>query len=130
MPGPPVLNPTFKPANTPEVAPFHKRIFIAEVVAYTVPNILDGVTTIRMVRHGFTEEPLPWGSAELIGTRPGIARYTLVMGGVEAAVTFASYKLEHSRNRKLRWLGHSLMVKRSVDHTVCFVSNLGLGPHP
>jgi hypothetical protein len=131
MPEPAPLNPTFKPAfkpaNTSEVARFHKKIFIAEVVAYTVPNILDGVTTVRAVRRGFTEQPLPWGSAELIGTRPGIARYTLVMGGMQAAVTFASYKLQHSHSRTLRLLGHSLMVKRSVDHTTCFVSNLRLG---
>ncbi len=130
MPEPAALNLTFTPAKTAEAVPFHKRIFIAEVVAYTVPNILDGVTTVRVVRRGFTEEPFPWGSAELLGTRPGIARYTLIMGGVQAAVTFASYKLEHSRSRKLRLLGHSLMVNRSVVHTVCFVSNLRLGPTP
>jgi hypothetical protein len=49
------------------------------------------------------------------------------MGGMQAAVTFASYKLQHSHSRTLRLLGHSLMVKRSVDHTTCFVSNLRLG---
>jgi hypothetical protein len=129
-PEPAALNPTLKPATTPEVARFHKRVFIAEVVAYTVPNVLDGVTTASAIRRGFTEEPLPWGSAELIGRRPGVARYTLVMGGIQAAVTFASYKLEHSRSRTLRLLGHSLMIKRAVDHTTCFVSNLRLGPNP
>jgi hypothetical protein len=124
------LNPVLKPVKTPEVSPFHKKIFVAEVVAYTVPNILDGITTIRGVRRGFTEEPFPRGAAELLGNRPGVVRYTLVMGGIQAAVTFASYKLEHSQSRTLRFLGHSLMVKRSVDHTVCFVNNLTLGPAP
>jgi hypothetical protein len=130
MPEPAPLNPTFKPAKTPEVVSFNKRIFMAEVVAYTVPNILDGVTTVRAVRRGFTEGPLPMGSAELLGQRPGIARYTLIMGGMQVAVTFASYKLEHSRSRTLRLLGHSLMLKRSVDHTVGAVNNLRLGPTP
>jgi hypothetical protein len=124
------LNPTSKPAKTPEVSPFHKKIFIAEVVAYTVPNVLDGITTIRGVRRGFTEEPFPRGSAELLGSRPGVVRYTLIMGGIQAAVTFAAYKLEHSRSRTLRLVGHSLMVNRSVDHATCFVSNLRLGPTP
>ncbi|HEX7288477.1 MAG TPA: hypothetical protein VF532_19995 [Candidatus Angelobacter sp.] len=134
MTAPAPVNPTFKPvirpAKTPEVAFFNKKIFMAEVVAYTVPNILDGVTTVRAIRRGYTEGPLPWGSSQLIGERPGIARYTLVMGGMQAAVTFASYKLEHSRNRTLRLLGHSLMLKRSVDHTVGFVNNVRLGPNP
>jgi hypothetical protein len=130
LPEPLALNPTLKPAKTPEVSPFHKKIFIAEVVAYTVPNVLDGITTIRGVRRGFTEEPFPRGAAELLGSRPGVVRYTLIMGGIQAAVTVASYKLEHSRSRTLRFLGHSLMIKRSVDHTTCFVSNLTLGPTP
>jgi hypothetical protein len=109
---------------------FSKKIFISELAAYTVPNILDGITTVRGVRRGFTESSWPRGSAELLGSRPGIARYTATMGGLETAVAFASYRMQHSQNRYLRLMGHSLMVEGAIDHTIGFASNLRLPSQP
>lgn len=109
---------------------FHKKLFVTELAAYTVPNILDGITTVHGVRRGFTESSWPRGSAELLGSRPGIARYTATMGGLEVAVAFASYRLQHSQNRYLRLMGHSLMAEGAIDHSIGFVSNLGLPSHP
>ncbi|HVG92291.1 MAG TPA: hypothetical protein VNB54_12440, partial [Alphaproteobacteria bacterium] len=109
---------------------FSKKLYVTELAAYTVPNILDGITTVRGVRRGFTESPWPRGSEEILGSRPGIARYTATMGGIEVAVAFASYHLQHSQNRYLRLMGHSLMAEGAVDHTIGFASNLTLPSHP
>jgi hypothetical protein len=130
LPDPPVVHPTAKPATPPNLQPFRKKLFIAEIAAYTVPNILDGVSTVRGVRRGFTEAPFPEGAAELLGRRPGATRYVLTMGAMETAAVFASYRLQHSRSRLLRMLGHGLMAEGSIDHSIGFISNLNLGSRP
>lgn len=127
---PPPIGPVVVIARTPRPQPFRKKIFFAEFAAYTVPNILDGITTVRGVRRGFTEAPFPKGSAEFLGSRPGVGRYVVTMGAMQTAAVFASYRLEHSQSRVLRMLGHGLMAKGIFDHTLGFVSNLRLGKHP
>jgi hypothetical protein len=123
-----MFTPVLRPVEQKPV--FHKKIFFTEFVAYTAANIVDGVTTVRGVRRGFTESSWPRGSAELLGLRPGIARYTATMGAVELGAAFASYRLQHSQNRYLRMLGHSLMFEGTVEHTVGFASNLRLPSQP
>lgn len=109
---------------------FRKKVFVSEFAAYTAANILDGITTVRGVQRGFTEASFPRGAAEFLGRRPGVARYTLTMGAMQTAATFASYRLQHSHSRVLRMIGHSIMAEGIVDHTSGFVNNLMLGSHP
>ena len=109
---------------------FHKKLFISELAVYTAANIVDGITTVRGVRRGFTESAWPKGSSELLGARPGIARYTATMGALELGAAFVSYRLQHSQNRYLRLVGHSFMVEGTVDHTIGFASNLRLPSQP
>ena len=114
-------------ANFPQ---FHKKIFVTEIAAYTAANILDGITTVRGVQRGFTEASFPKGASEFLGRRPGATRYSLTMGAMQTAATFASFRLQHSHSRVLRMLGHSIMAEGIVDHTSGFVNNLMLGSHP
>jgi hypothetical protein len=130
VPEPLVVRPVTKPATPTNLQPFRKKLFIAEIAAYTVPNILDGVSTVRGIRRGFTEAPFPEGARELLGSRPGATRYALTMGAMETAAVFASYRLQHSRSRMLRMLGHGLMAEGSIDHSIGFISNLNLGSGP
>jgi hypothetical protein len=109
---------------------FHKKVFVTEVAAYTAANILDGITTVRGVQRGFTEASFPQGASEFLGRRPGATRYALTMGAMQTAVTFASYRLQHSHSRVLRMIGHGIMAEGIVDHTSGFVNNLMLGSHP
>jgi hypothetical protein len=127
---PPALRPVAKPAKLPNLQPFRRKVFLAEVAAYTVPNILDGISTVRGVRRGFTEAQFPEGASELLGRRPGTGRYVLTMGAMETASVLASYRLLHSRSRVLRMLGHGLMAEGSIDHSIGFISNLSLGRRP
>jgi hypothetical protein len=130
MPAPPAFRSTKELAEASRFPQFHKKIFVAEVVAYTVPNILDGITTVRGVKRGFSEAPFPKGASELLGSRPGATRYVLTMGAMQTVATIASYRLQHSRSRVLRMLGHSIMAEGIVDHTSGFANNLMLGNHP
>lgn len=109
---------------------FHKKVFVTEFAAYTAANIVDGITTVRGVQRGFTEASFPKGASEFLGRRPGVARYTLTMGAMQTAATFASYRLQHSHSRVLRMIGHSIMAEGIVDHTSGFVNNLMLSSHP
>lgn len=109
---------------------FHKKVFIAELSVYTVANVLDGITTVRGVRRGFTESPWPRGSSELLGMRPGIGRYTMTMGAVELGAAFAAYRLQHSQNRYLRMVGHSFLLEGTLEHTMGFANNLALPAQP
>lgn len=118
------------PRFTEQKPVFHKKLFISEMAVYTAANVLDGITTVRGVRRGFTESAWPRGSSELLGLRPGIARYTATMGAMQLGAMFASYRLQHSQNRYLRMMGHSLMMEGVVDHTMGFASNLNLPSHP
>jgi hypothetical protein len=118
------------PKFTEQKPVFHKKIFISEMAVYTAANVLDGITTVRGVRRGFTESAWPRGSSELLGLRPGIGRYTATMGAMQLGAMFASYRLQHSQNRYLRMMGHSLMMEGIVDHTMGFASNLNLPSQP
>ena len=109
---------------------FHKKIYLSELAAYTAANVLDGITTVRGVRRGFTESSWPQGSSELLGLRPGIARYTATMGALEVGAAFAAFRLEHSQNRYLRLVGHSFLLEGTIDHSMGFASNLNLPGHP
>ena len=129
MPAPPAFRSTTEMSEA-RIPPFHKRIFVTEVTAYTAANIVDGITTVRGVKRGFTEAPFPRGASEFLGRRPGATRYVLTMGAMQVAANFASYRLQHSRSRVLRMLGHSIMAEGIVDHTSGFVNNLMLGNHP
>lgn len=128
-PPPPAFHST-KELEASRFPEFHKKVFIAEFAAYTAANIADGITTVRGVQRGFTEASFPRGASEFLGRRPGAARYTLTMGGMQAAAAFASYRLQHSHSRVLRMIGHSIMAEGIVDHTSGFVNNLMLGSHP
>jgi len=123
-----MFTPVMRPVEQKPV--FHKKIFWTELTAYTAANVADGITTVRGVRRGFTESSWPRGSAELLGSRPGIARYTATMGALELGAAFASYRLQHSHNRYLRTLGHSLMFEGTVEHTIGFANNLRLPSQP
>jgi len=128
-PAPPAFRST-KELEATRFPEFHKKVFISEFAAYTAVNILDGITTVRGVQRGFTEASFPKGASEFLGRRPGVARYTLTMGAMQTAATFASYRLQHSHSRVLRMIGHSIMAEGIVDHTSGFVNNLMLGSHP
>lgn len=95
---------------------FHKNIFVSEVAAYTVSNIMDGYATVHDTHIGINEASFPTGSAELLGTRPGVGRYLAVYGTMEVGEVFAAYKLEHSDNKALRLLGHGLLVQGTYMH--------------
>jgi hypothetical protein len=123
-----MIRPVARPSEQKQV--FHRKLFISELAAYTAANVLDGITTVRGVRRGFTESAWPKGSSELLGTRPGIARYSATMGALELGAAFASYRLQHSRNRYLRLVGHSFMVEGTVEHTIGFASNMTLPNRP
>ncbi len=130
MPVPSAFQSTKELSEAGRFPQVHKKIFVAEVGAYTVANIFDGITTVRGVKRGFTEAAFPKGASEFLGQRPGATRYVLTMGAMQAAATFASYRLQHSHSRVLRMLGHSIMAEGIVDHTSGFVNNLMLGNHP
>jgi hypothetical protein len=132
-PAPPAFRFAFRSTQELEagrITQFHKKIFVSEVAAYTVSNVLDGITTVRGVNRGFTEASFPKGASEFLGRRPGATRYVLTMGAMQTAATFASYRLQHSHSRVLRMIGHSIMAEGIVDHTSGFVNNLMLGSHP
>ena len=91
-----------------------------------MPNILEGVSTVRGVRRGFTEAPFPESARD----GPAATGYVLTMGAMETAAAFASYRLQDSRSRMLRMLSHGGMAEGSIDHTIGLISNLNLGSRP
>jgi hypothetical protein len=106
---------------------FNKKIFWTEVGGYTVPNILDGFTTIARPQ-GYEEAGFPRGSSFLLGTQPCAARYVVTMGAMQVATSFAAYQLEHSHRRFLRLVGHALMIQGIYAHTDGSIRNfLGQG---
>lgn len=110
--------------QAPDAPSFSKKIFASEVAAYTVSNVLDGYTTVRDTRWGYSEAPFPQGTAYILGSHPDTLRYVAVMGGIEVIKSFAAYKLEHSHKRVWRLLGHGLMLQEVYAHTTGFVNNL------
>ncbi len=95
---------------------FNRKAFIAESVALTAANILDGIETARDSRLGIWEAGFPRGSAELLGRYPGAGRYAAVMLPEQIAIEFAGWKLEHSRRKPLRVSAHVLLRGAACAH--------------
>jgi hypothetical protein len=102
---------------------FSKKIFWAEVGAYTLFNVLDGYTTIARPT-GYEEAGFPRGSSFLLGKNPSAGRYVSTMGVMQAATSFAAYRLEHSQKRFLRIVGHTLMIQGTYAHADGYIGNL------
>lgn len=109
--------------NTPS---FNKKLFIAELSAYTTMNVLDGITTAHNVREGYVEGNFPGGSSYLLGRRPSAVRYAVTMGLLEAGVSLAAYRLQHSETKWLRVVGHGLMIQGTYSHTDGLIRNIRL----
>lgn len=104
---------------------FNKKIFWAEVGAFTLTNILDGYTTVAQPQ-GYEEAGFPRGSSFLLGQHPSAARYVATMGAMQVATSFAAYRLEHSQKRFLRIVGHVLMVQGIYSHADGYIGNVVL----
>lgn len=109
--------------NTPS---FNKKLFIAELSAYTTINVLDGITTAESVREGNVEGGFPLGSSYLLGQRPSVARYAVTMGLIESGISLTAYRLQHSKKKWLRVAGHGLMVQAVYGHTDGVIRNIRL----
>jgi hypothetical protein len=46
------------------------------------------------------------------------------MGAMQAATSFAAYRLEHSQKRFLRIVGHALMAQGIYSHTDGYIGNV------
>jgi hypothetical protein len=104
---------------------FNKKIFWAEAGAFTLSNILDGYTTVSQTP-GYEESPFSEGSLFLLGKHPSVGRYVATMGAIQVATSFAAYRLEHRQKRRLRIVGHALMIQGTYAHTDGFISNVRL----
>lgn len=111
------------PKRTEQV--FSKKIFWAEAGAYTLFNVLDGYTTVAHPR-GYEEAGFPHGSSFLLGKQPSAGRYVATMGIIQAATSFAAYRLEQSQKRVLRIVGHTLMIQGIYAHTDGYIGNVVL----
>ena len=109
--------------NTPS---FNKKLFIAELSAYTTMNVLDGITTAQSVHEGNVEGGFPSGSSYLLGRRPSVVRYAITMGLLEAGVSLTAYRLQHSKMKWLRVAGHGLMIQGAYGHTDGVIRNIRL----
>jgi hypothetical protein len=116
-----------EPPNAPS---FNKKLFIAEVSAYTTVNVLDGITTAQSIRKGYVEGGFPQGSSYLMGQRPSVARYVVTMGLLETGVSIAAYHLQHSKTRWKRIAGHGLMMQMAYSHTDGLIRNIRLMGSP
>jgi hypothetical protein len=109
------------PKRTEQI--FSKKIFWAEVGAYTIINVLDGYTTVAHPQ-GYEEAGFPRGSSFLLGKQPSAGRYVATMGIIQVATSFAAYRLEHSQKRVLRIVGHALMIQGIYAHTDGYIGNV------
>ena len=100
-----------------ERVPRFNKPFVIESVAFTAANIADGIMTTRDSRMDIWEAPFPQGSSELLGRYPTAGRYALVMSAEQLTCEFTAWKLEHSKNRFVRRLGHGLMAEAIAAHT-------------
>ena len=89
-------------------------------------NVLDGITTVQNIQKGYIEGNFPAGSSYLLGHRPSAARYAVTMGLIEVGVSAASYRLQHSRTKWLRVVGHGLMIQAAYSHTDGSIRNIRL----
>jgi hypothetical protein len=105
---------------------FDRKEFILESSALTLANVLDGISTARDTRMGFSEAQFPRGSAALLGTHPGAARYACVMGLEQGIAEFSAYRMEHSRYKLLRATGHALLIEGISVHIEGAANNLYL----
>jgi hypothetical protein len=110
----------------PDAPSFNKKLFIAEVSAYTTVNVLDGITTAQSIRRGNVEGGFPQGSSYLLGKRPSVARYVVTMGLLETGVSIAAYHLQHSKTKWKRVAGHGLMLQMTYAHTEGVIQNIRL----
>jgi len=110
----------------PNAPSFNKKLFIAEVSAYTAINVVDGITTAQSVHEGNVEGPFPGGSSYLLGQRPSMVRYFVTMGLLETGISFTAYRLQHSDKKWLRLTGHALMIQAAYGHTDGVIRNLRL----
>jgi hypothetical protein len=101
-----------------------RKTFLAESAAYTVSNVLDGWTTARNSQRGIWEASFPKGDSYLLGKYPSAARYAAVEGGMQLATEFAAYRLEKSRHKPLRLLGHALMIQGAAAHADGFYNDM------
>ena len=113
--------------NTPS---FNKKLFIAELSTYTAMNVLDGITTTHMIHEGYVEGSFPVGSSYLLGRRPSVVRYAVAMGLLETGVSLAAYRLQHSKTKWLRLVGHGLMIQGAYGHTDGVIRNIRLLQSP
>ena len=104
---------------------FSKKIFWAEVGAYTLSNILDGYTTVAHPQ-GYEEAGFPRGSAFLLGQHPSAGRYVATLGAIQVAASFGAYRLEHCQKRFLRLVGHALMIQGIYAHADGYIGNIVL----
>jgi hypothetical protein len=113
-------------SEPPDAPSFNKKLFIAEVSAYTTVNVLDGVTTAQSIHKGYVEGGFPQGSSYLMGQRPSVARYVVTMGLLETGVSIAAYRLQHSKTKWKRMAGHGLMMQMAYSHTDGLIRNIRL----
>jgi hypothetical protein len=116
-----------EPPNAPS---FNKKLFVVELSTYTTINVLDGITTAQSVHEGYVEGNFPAGSSYLLGRRPSVARYAVTMGLIEAGVSVAAYRLQHSKTKWLRLAGHGLMIQAVYSHTDGVLRNIRLLQSP
>ena len=112
-----------EPPNAPS---FNKKLFILELSTYTTMNVLDGITTAQSIHKGYVEGNFPAGSSYLLGRRPSVARYAVTMGLIETGISIASYRLQHSKTKWLRLVGHGLMIQAAYGHTDGVIRNIRL----
>jgi hypothetical protein len=121
---------TEQPTETPNAPSFNKKLFIVELSTYTTMNVLDGITTAQSIDKGYVEGSFPAGSLYLLGRRPSVARYAVTMGLIEAGVSIAAYRLQHSKTKWLRLAGHGLMIQAAYGHTDGTIRNIRLMQAP
>jgi len=114
----------------PNTPPFNKKLFIAELSTYTAMNVLDGITTAHMLHEGYVEDSFPGGSSYLLGRRPSVVRYAVAMGLLETGVSLTAYRLQHSKTKWLRLVGHGLMIQGAYGHTDGVIRNIRLLQSP
>lgn len=118
----PVMNRVFNRVVNAATRPYGKKVFWTEVGVYTAFNIADGISTVRNANRGFVETGTPW----MYETKPSVASYFGPAFALEGLHVFAAYKLQHSKNRMLRGIGHGLLADGTFVHTKGFIGNVGL----
>jgi len=87
----------------------------------TTATVLDGISTVNKVESGLYVEK---GSPYLYGTKPTAASYFGPALAIEVGLAFTSYRLQHSRSKSLRMIGHGLMGYKTYVHLDGFIHNV------